>query len=220
MGDLDPGRGRLAARLVAEGPAKIAVWLGLAAGICIPYFTLQQLDLGPPHSVPITPVDRWVALEPRFLWAYLSLGALVPLAPLLASDRRALHRYALGLALLCLPCFVVFALYPVAGPRPPTTPDHPLFRWLVSVDRPTNSMPSLHAGLTVYSLLFAWRVVRDDLRGGLRAAAAGGGALWGALILYATLATKQHWFLDLPAGALLAVGAYLLSWRGTPPSSH
>ncbi len=214
MSHVEPEHRGLWARLTAQLPVKIAVWLGLAVGICIPYFTLQQVELFALRTVPATPIDDWVPFVPGFIWVYLSIAALVPLAPLLAETRTELRRYSWGLFLLCLPCFVTFALFPVDGPRPPIAPDHPLYRWLVSVDRPSNSMPSLHAGLTVYSLLCAHRVLRGELSRIVRTALLSFWVAWGALIFYATLATKQHWFVDLPAGALLAYCAYALAWRG------
>lgn len=199
-------------RLAAHLPAKIAVWLGLAVGICVPYFTLQRVRLFPLREVPQTPLDRFIAFDPGWIWLYLSLGLLVPLAPLLAEGREALTRYARGLALLCAACFAAFLLLPAEGPRPAAS-EHPVWSFIVSYDRPANSMPSLHAGLVVYSLLFAWRSLRDALRPRARRLTALLGAVWGALILHSTLATKQHWALDLPAGALLALGAHGFVWR-------
>lgn len=219
MADFELESPALADRLSAHLAAKTRVWLGLTVGICLPYFALQSVTLAPLRSVPEIWVDEWIPLAPAFIWAYLSLGALVPLAPLLADTRDALARYARGLAWLCVPCFVAFALFPVEGPRPEIAPDHPLYRWIVSVDRPSNSMPSLHAGLTVYSLLFAARVLQGHLTGGRRTATWSIGCAWGVLILYSTIATKQHWFLDLPAGALIAVAAHAWAWRGAPAAT-
>lgn len=216
MDDVGLESAGLAERLSRNLLAKIGVWLGLAVGICVPYFGLQQVQIFPAYSVPVTFVDDAIGLGPAFLWPYLSLALLVPLAPLLARTRKELQRYARGLALLCIPCFVIFAVFPVQGPRPQLAPDHPLYLWLVSVDRPSNSLPSLHAGLTIYSLLYTWRVLRDDLGGARRHIVAAIGAGWGALILFSTLATKQHWLADLPPGALLAWCAYRISWRGAP----
>jgi membrane-associated phospholipid phosphatase len=200
-------------RLWAQLPAKIAVWLGLAAGICVPYFTLQRVELFPRRTVPVLALDRAIPFEPAWLWAYLSLGLLVPLAPLLATRTDELARYARGLALLCLACFAAFLLVPVEGPRPAVPPDHGAYQMLVAVDRPANSFPSLHAGLAVYSLVFALRVLRDGVATGTRRALAAAGCLWVALILYSTLATRQHWAVDLPAGMALAFAAHALTWR-------
>lgn len=213
MTDVDLESAGLADRMLRNLPAKIGVWLGLAVGICVPYFSLQRLRLFPVREVPVTFVDRAIGLEPAFLWPYLSIALLVPLAPLLARSRTELSRYAWGLALLCVPCFVLFALLPVEGPRPDLPPDHPLYRWLVSVDRPTNSLPSLHAGLTVYSLLYAERVLRGDLGGTRQRLLWVAGGAWGALILFSTLATRQHWLVDLPPAVLLAWVAHRTAWR-------
>jgi len=176
---------------------KVAVLLGLAVGICVPYFTLQRLDVFPLRALPVTAVDLWIPFQPAWIWAYLSIALLVPIAPLLATRREQLMRYAKGLALLCLPCFAAFLVFPVEGPRPEVAGADALYELLVSWD----------------SLLFALRVLRDD--GSVRglSAHAVSGWTWGALILYSTLATKQHWAIDLPAGVLLACAAHALAWR-------
>lgn len=192
---------------------KIAVWLGLAVGICVPYFGLQQIATFPLRHVPETVLDRAVPFDPDWIWMYLSICLLVPLAPALAADRADLRRYATGLAMLCVPCFVLFWLVPVAGPRPEVVPDHALYAWTVSVDRSTNSLPSLHAGLALYSLLFVGHVMREGAGRTARIAWIALGWLWGAAILYSTLATKQHWVVDLPAGMALAWGAHWLAGR-------
>src|SRR5262245_56595936 len=101
---------KLWTRLRAELPAKLAVWLGLAVGICVPYFTLQRLALLPARTPPPSALDRWIAFDPGWIWAYLSLALLVLLAPALATRRDELRRYARGLCWLCLPCIAVFLL--------------------------------------------------------------------------------------------------------------
>jgi membrane-associated phospholipid phosphatase len=207
---------QLGDRLRAELPAKVAVWIGLAIGICVPYFTLQHVHWTSVHELPATSFDRSIAFSPRWIYAYASLAVLVPLAPLLAATRAQLIRYAKGLGVLCVSCFVVFLLFPVAGPRPHTTDATFLYHAIVAIDRPTNSLPSLHAGLTVYSLLFMGRVFAGSLTQPNRSRFVGAAATWGGLILYSTLATKQHWLLDLPAGALIALAAHRVAWLGAP----
>jgi hypothetical protein len=204
----------LLARLGARLPEKLAVWIGLAVGICVPYFLLQRFPLFRPRTLPETRVDHWIAFDPTWVWSYESIALLVPLAVLLAARADDLRRYTRGLALLCALSFAVFLVYPVAGPRPEVPPDHGMYRALVRMDTTLNSFPSLHAGLTAYSLLFAYRVVRDALAAPGRRAFATGAALWGTLILYGTLATKQHWAVDLPPGLLAGWLAHRYAWRG------
>jgi hypothetical protein len=202
----------LEARLRACWQHKVAVCLGLAVGICVPYWVLQQVQLAPLVAVPETALDRAIAFSPAWTPVYLSIAALVPMAPWLAGDRDAVLRYAWGLTLLCLPSFVMFAAFPAMGPRPADIAAGGIYELLASHDRPTNALPSLHAGLTVYSLLVLERVVGNAAGRGLRAA----GWAWGAAILFSTLATKQHQLLDLPAGIALALAAFALAWRNAP----
>ena len=203
------------ARLRSHLGLKIAVWLGLAVGICVPYFTLQRVQLFALREAPALPLDRWIPFDPDWIWAYVSIALLVPLAPLLATRRDELIRYAKGLALLCAVCFAAFLFVPVAGPRPAgIAGQHAVYELIVAYDRPSNSLPSLHAGLAIYSLLFGYRVLRADLGRAAQLAALLAGTLWGALILYSTLATRQHWAIDLPAGMLVAGAAHAVVWRG------
>ena len=139
---------------------------------------------------------------------YLSLCGLVPLSVLLADREPPLRLFARGLTLLCLCCFAGFLLVPAAGPRPSAEMIEGLggaYPWLISVDSPRNAFPSLHAGLTVFCMSFALRV------SGTRTPGRIGGFVWGAAILYGTLATKQHFALDIIAGGLVGALAYASS---------
>lgn len=207
------GRIDLKSRLLACRREKTTVLLGLAVGICIPYFVLQRVSGVSPFEVPMTDADWEIPFGPDWIIVYLSIALLVPLGPLLARSREPLERYATGLAILCAVCFALFWLFPVEGPRPDEMPAQPIYQLLVSWDRPTNSLPSLHAGLVVYSLLFIDRVVTRELGHRRRMLWNALGWSWGALILYSTLATKQHWFLDLPAGMGVAAAAHWIAWR-------
>lgn len=204
---------RLAARLRAHLVAKIAVLLGLSIGICVPYFGLQRHQAFAARAGFATTLDLRIPFEPGWIWVYASLALLVPLAPLLTPDRDGLVRYARGLAWLCMLSFAAFLLFPVAGPRPSVVPVDGLYALIVSVDRPLNSFPSLHAGLAVYSLLHVWRVLRDAHPSPVSRFCVALCVAWGGSILYSTLATKQHWLMDLPGGILVACAAHALAWR-------
>ena len=204
-------------RLRAELGWKVGVLLGLAVGICVPYFGLHALALAPRWQPPATFIDRAIPFDPAWAPAYLSVCLLVPLFPLCTTRRRELQAFAVGLLWLCLPSFAMFALLPVAGPRPELGAPTGAYGWLVGVDAATNAFPSLHAGLTVYCLMFGWRILGGELRAPARRALAASLWAWGAIILYATLATKQHWFWDLVPGALLAVHAHWRAWRWARP---
>ncbi|MAE96590.1 MAG: hypothetical protein CL910_18230 [Deltaproteobacteria bacterium] len=207
------GEGRLA-RLRAVPGAKAAWLCGMAVFICVPYFGLQQGPWREPWLPPVTALDRAVAFDPRWLLPYLSIVVLVPLFPMLAERREEVAHYVLGIVLLALPCFVCFALWPVAGPRPEHSAGD-LHAWLVGVDRTWNSMPSLHAALASYSGLYGWHLLQRRLSQPARASLAIGLTAWVGVILYATLATKQHWALDLPPAIALGVLAHAAMVRSS-----
>lgn len=204
----------LAKRVRAHLDAKLQMFGLLAVGIVVPYFSLQRGQLFPPRAPIVTPLDAAIPFDPSWAPAYLSVCLLVPLFPLLALRRDDVWRYLRGLVALCVPCFAFFLFFPMPGPRPETTGAGGAYGWLVGVDATWNAFPSLHAGLVLYSFLYGRRAIGPDLAPRARHTVGALSALWGALILYGTLATKQHWVADLPPAFVLAWVADRWAWRG------
>jgi hypothetical protein len=194
--------------------AKLAMLLMMAAGIVIPYFSLQRFRPFPPREPFVTPLDALVPFAPGWAPAYLSVCLLVPLFPLLAREREDVWRYGRGIFWLCLPCFAFFLVAPMPGPRPEPASAGGVYGWLVGVDATWNAFPSLHAGLVVFSFLYGWRVVGAGLGRQGRRTFAAASLVWAGAILYGTLATKQHWLADLPPAFVIAWAAHRIAWRG------
>jgi membrane-associated phospholipid phosphatase len=204
-------------RILACWRGKLLMLLVLAPVLDVCYLLPQWLPLRPAGRLPLTPIDRAVPFDPNWVYPYLSLYPMLILPPLLATRPAQLWRYTIGAVLMFLAATIVFLIWPIEYPRPPLPHLAPAaYRLVTTIDRPLNSIPSLHAGLVAYSLLFAARVL-SDVRPGIRRLSLGLLALWGAVILYATLATRQHYLLDLPPGLLLAWAADRLAWRATAP---
>ena len=147
---------------------------------------------------------------------YVSAYLLIPLTPFLAARRDELRRYVRGFLLLAAAGFITFLVYPVAGPRPAHAGSG-LYALVTRYDRPLNAFPSMHVALSAYSAMFGAALVR-------RSGAVHGWPFvfavwaWTLLVAYSTLATKQHYAVDLPAGVLLAWCAHRLAWRGEVPA--
>ena len=210
---------RIAARLATE--ARVKGWLGVALTLlfCVPYFALQQLGLFEARRFELSALDRAIGFDPRWVWAYQSVYLLLSFVPWLSTSRDDLRRYARGFVLLAAVSFACFLFYPVDGPRPADAPRSGMFGLLLAYDGTRNSIPSLHVGLATYTLLFGIRSIGPDLPAASRRLWTAIGTAWLAAIAYATLATKQHYAIDLPPGILGGWLAHAWAWRsaGEPP---
>jgi hypothetical protein len=192
-------------RLQAHARLKLVLTALLMVVFYVPYFLLQRFPLRPPRTLPLGALDALVPFQPQWVIVYQSLYLLMPATAWLADSVASLARYARGFVALSAAGFLVFLLFPVAGPRPPHEAQG-LYALLVRYDTPLNSLPSLHVALAAYSWLFARRLAA----GGPAAARAlvALAAVWTLAIAYSTLATKQHYAVDLAPGALLALAAH------------
>lgn len=158
----------------------------------------------------MTCLDRWAGFDPHlWAWVYESNFLLVGVVPWLIDSKEELRRYAAGFASLSVICFVVFMLFPVASPRPANLEASRFLIFITRVDGPLNAFPSLHAGSLIYTLAWARRLcgTRWNLWIAVLLLA------WAALILFATLATKQHYAIDLLGGGLIGWAADWFAWR-------
>ena len=182
------------------------------------YFTVQRMILFPARSLPMTWLDRAIPFQPGWVWAYLSLYLLNPIGPLMTRSREDLFRYTRGILFLFVSGIVFFVLLPVAGPRPSAYEGNWVYDRLIHVDRAYNSFPSLHAGCAAYAVLFAAYASGDTRRRELRKVLLACAWVWVCFILYSTIATRQHFAIDLPPGIFLAWLTQVLFFRRNPES--
>jgi membrane-associated phospholipid phosphatase len=176
------------------------------------YFVIGALTRGRPTYVPDIALDHAVPLAPAWMLVYGSLYVFVVLMPVLVVRQPALFRRAMQAYLtVMLVAYVGFVLYPTVAPRPDAVPGDGFAAWSLrvayAIDPPHGCLPSLHVAYAFVSALTCYRVHRGV---GIAAAA------WAALIGVSTLFTKQHYVVDVVAGALAAYVAYVLFLRGYP----
>lgn len=217
MSELDHGEHWLrqaALRIQWHWPIKaVGTTAGIAGFMCI-YFLLLRHPLFPVTVMPLTGLDRFVGFEPWAIVPYASLWLYVSLVPTLLCTRRELLPYVSAVTILSLVGFAIFLFWPTVVPRPDIDwARYPSVEFLKSADASGNACPSLHVAFAVLSGLWLARVLRK-----IRAPAWVGvlNAGWCGLIVYSTLATKQHVALDMAAGAALGWAVDVLHFHVFP----
>jgi len=175
------------------------------------YFHLLDHPAYPVRVMPLTVVDHWIGFHALALVPYISLWVYISLVPAMLPDLWALVRFsvfAIGLSFVGYACFY---FWPTAVPAMDVDwTRYPGLSFLKQVDAAGNACPSLHVAFAVFSgvaLDGLWR----DMGGGTRGRWLNLG--WSLAIVYSTMGTKQHVFLDVVAGAVLGLIAGLCWWR-------
>jgi membrane-associated phospholipid phosphatase len=213
-----PGGGGVFIYVLAVLPGLIAflAWRTLLASTFVSlaplYFVVAILTRDRTTYAPELALDRALSLQPAWMLVYGSLYVFVVLLPVLVVRERELFRRALKAYLFVMTvAYVGFLLYPTAAPRPEEVAGTGFAAWSLrlaySLDPPYNCFPSLHVAYAFVSALTSYRVHR-----GVGAVAAG----WAALIGISTLYTKQHYVVDVIAGALAAYVAYVFFLQNHP----
>ena len=175
------------------------------------YFYLLEHPTASVTVMPLTAPDRWIGFQPWALPIYFSLWVYVSLPVALMSSPREIAAYGVRIGALCLLGLGAFYLWPTQVP--PVTEDwarYPGFSLLRGIDAAGNACPSLHAASAVFTALWLnW--MAPALGWGARLKRLNG--LWCMAIVYSTLATKQHVFVDAAAGALLGA---VVAWVSAP----
>jgi membrane-associated phospholipid phosphatase len=192
-------------RVRAELPLKLVLLVALNLTVWVPYRILQRVQFFPATSMPFSAIDHAIPFSSGAVWAYLSIYAFLPLGPFLLEDRQRILQYAQGVLAMSVIATIIFVFWPTVCPRPDASGTNAVYRALIAIDNPYHAFPSLHAAFAIYSALYAIEAARQL---GWRRATEFGFWVWAGLILYATLATRQHVFIDILTGSLLGFVAY------------
>ena len=193
----------------------------------VPYMVLQKFRVFQPRTFELNWVDRLAGFDLAWMWVYLSYFPLLFVSPWLATKKATLKWFLVGWYVVAVQAWLTFAFFPVDGP---VRPDMSIgsgasssdgldslsahwYRLLVEVDSPGNAFPSLHVGYLVYAMLFS-HVVIDRAYGPRRQyVLLAAGWFCTAAVLWSTMATKQHYFVDVLGGLVIAaVGFSVARW--------
>jgi membrane-associated phospholipid phosphatase len=167
------------------------------------YFAVLKNPIYPVATMPTTMVDDWIVFWPPAFYLYASLWVYTALVPALQPNLLRLLGYGCGIGLLCLTGIVIFLFFPTAVPFSSidwlTDPSLSLLR---QIDMAGNACPSLHVATAIFTGMCLQRLLRNiGCPNWLLVA----NWVWCVLIVYSTMAIKQHVMWDVVAGTLLAL---------------
>jgi membrane-associated phospholipid phosphatase len=212
-----PGAAGAFAFVIAALPGTVAylAWRTVFASAVVSllpvYFFIGWGMSGRTLHMPATALDRAVALEPAWMFVYGSMYVFVLLPLLVVRDQPLFRRALQSYLMVLLVAYAGFVLYPTLTPRPAVVLEQGFAAWALrlnyALDTRYNCFPCLHVAHSFVSALACYRVHK---RVGLAA------ALWAALIGASTLFTKQHYAVDVVAGAAVGLAAYVAFLRPYP----
>ncbi|MGH8396946.1 MAG: phosphatase PAP2 family protein [Gammaproteobacteria bacterium] len=190
-------------RIQQHWPIKSLGTTACIAGFMFVYFLLLRHPLFPITVMPLTGLDRLIGFQPWSIVPYASLWLYISLVPMLLLTRRELAPYLSAVAIMSLTGFAIFLFWPTIIPNPDIDwARHPSVVFLKSVDASGNACPSLHVAFAVLTGMWLHRLLGQIRAPGIVRALNGA---WCAVIVYSTLAIKQHVALDAEAGAALGL---------------
>lgn len=204
---------QIADRVVFMWPLKALGTMGFMVLFFLGYFTVLRNPLTPPLVMPVTRLDTWIGFSPSAFPAYVSLWVYVSLAPALLGSLRSLLAFGLWIGWLCAFCLVIFWIFPTSTPPFPIDwQAYPEFALIKGLDAAGNAFPSLHVASAVFSAfwlnrLFAQLAAPKALQWL--------SALHCSVIIWSTIATRQHVVLDVLGGVVVGVVFAILSFRQT-----
>jgi membrane-associated phospholipid phosphatase len=176
------------------------------------YLGVERVLVFKPREVPQLWLDRQTPFLPWTIWVYQSTVPYMLVLYLLAQNTDNLNRLLFAFTTLLITSALFFFFLPTTISRDAyPIPDNIdfltrlNFEQLRAVDHPVNCVPSMHVSMTLLFTLF----FLHEHPGWWPAL-----SIWTLLIIWSTMTTKQHFIIDVMAGAGLGVLVYALFFSG------
>lgn len=175
------------------------------------YFSSNHFPIFEPQTLRMTWVDRAVPFLPYTVWIYFSEYFLFYAVYRTCKNEENLNRYAYAFLAQQVFSVFIFWVWPTIYPRElfplPQTLDsltYTAFSHLRIADSPTNCCPSLHVSSVYLSSMMFLHEQREKFPLFFG---------WATAIALSTLTTKQHYFIDIASGFVVAIFFFWLFSR-------
>jgi len=171
------------------------------------YLFAQRFPIFTARELPLTWVDDAIPFIPTTIWIYTSEYFFFLAVFLIVRGEQALNEYFYAWIILQIICIPIFWLWPTIFPRhlfglpnELDTMSYFVFANMRVTDLASNCFPSLHVSGVFVSAL----VLRKHSKTFLPF------LIWAVIISASTLTTKQHYFVDVVAGLILAILVHIV----------
>ncbi len=167
------------------------------------YFAVLRAPAYPVSIMPTTVVDEAIVFWPSAFYIYASLWVYTSLVPALQPNFYRLTVYGWGIGFVCLTGLAFFYFLPTTLPF--SSADwfsDPRMKVLRELDMAGNACPSLHVASSMFTAMCMQRQLSSMACPKWLHAL---NWIWCVLIVYSTMAIKQHVMWDVVAGLALGV---------------
>lgn len=178
------------------------------------YLTTNHFPSKPPVLLPMLWIDNVIPFIPETVWFYMSEYVFFLFVVMASRNSLSLNKYFYAYLALWSSAVLFFLGFPTTYPRDlfplPESLDpitYYAFSQLRITDTPTNCLPSLHvAAVYLSSMIFLnqsrWKFVFFFS--------------WATVVAISTLTSKQHYFVDVLSGFILAALFYWVFYFKVP----
>lgn len=185
-------------RSVANPERKWRTVFIVTAWLLLSYMIPNNFELFAPTPVPLLALDRWIEFDPIWIWPYVSYYGILIIPYFVARDEHDMNQMVYSFSVAGLLSCAFFLFFPTMLPRGQYVigPDVDAVTTLLmstirSLDNSVNCFPSMHVTCAVIAAL---TLSRASSRWGLVS------FIWVVAVCYSTVATKQHYVLDVFGG--------------------
>lgn len=173
------------------------------------YFWCQRHPQATPRRF-AAHLDELIPYRPAWAWIYCALYyPAIAYLNWTVSSAREFNHVAMSFFILLCGQMAFFVFFPVETPthwrniNTGRSLSERFMRFVHKFDAPSNCFPSMHVSVATLTALHAWATLGPTA------------FLFPALIAVSCVFTKQHYLVDLPAGAALGWGAFwIFEWMG------
>jgi PAP2 superfamily len=165
------------------------------------YFALLQFPRSTVLVMPTTWLDDSIIFWPSAFYIYVSLWVYTALVPALQPSFKALLCYGTAIGAVCLSGLIFFYFLPTKVPfKAVELSTDGSLGILRKIDMAGNACPSLHVATAIFTAMCLHHIlINIRAPGWLRIS----NWLWCMVIIYSTMAIKQHVVWDVVAGLAL-----------------